>query len=117
MMNLTFCLESPTISPVLVTSKGKILSAVDSENLKKNSENDANTRRKESVVDSSQLSTDSNLSEIHFIIRISTNCRIQQGELAFCGLTNNATIVLETAKVGQVFSAYSSVSEAINHFN
>jgi anti-sigma B factor antagonist len=115
-MNLTFCVESPTTSLALVTLKGKILSVVDTEDLKESIKNATNLGVKEYVFDCSQL-TDINSSGINFIIRTLTNCRIQQGELALCGLTGNVKKVLETAKIDQLFSVYSSVSEAINHFN
>lgn len=99
----------------IISFDGKIITEADLEKL--NSEigknnTDLNTNL---VFDFANLSH-INSSGINFIIRSLTRSRINNGDLVLCSILGNVKTLFEMAKINEIFSIYSDVSEAINHF-
>lgn len=99
----------------IISFDGKIITEADLEKLNaeigKNN-TDLNTNL---VFDFAKLSH-INSSGINFIIRSLTRSRINNGDLVLCSILGNVKTLFEMAKINEIFSIYSDVSEAINHF-
>ena len=99
----------------VVSFKGKILT--DSHLDKLNTEIGTQTLEKTTnwIFDFDEL-THINSSGINFIIRSLTRSRINCGDLVLCSINGNVKTLFEIGKINEIFSIYSSTSDAINHF-
>lgn len=99
----------------VVSFKGKILTDSHLELL--NTEIGTKTLEKTTnwIFDFDQL-THINSSGINFIIRSLTRSRINCGDLVLCSVKGNVKTLFEIGKINEIFSIYSSTSDAINHF-
>ena len=54
---------------------------------------------------------------IGFLVRTLTRSRVNNGELVLCGVKGNVEKLFEIAKINEIFTIYTNVSEAKQHFN
>ena len=99
----------------IVSFKGKIVSDEQLVLLQKeiNGLNEVNAMNL--IFDFGQL-THINSSGLNFIIRSLTRSRIINRDLVLTSITGNVKKIFEIAKLTEIFSIYTTVSEAINHF-
>lgn len=114
---MSFDFNMSTISGISIVSfKGKIISDGNIEKL--NQEIGVKTIESSTnwIFDFSELSH-INSSGINFIIRSLTRSRINNGDLVLCSITGNVKTIFEIAKINEIFSIYSNVSDAVDNFN
>jgi anti-anti-sigma factor len=113
-MSLTFNITS--IDGISIVSfEGKIITELDIEQLNTTISGSSRNIEVNLVFDFGKL-THINSSGINFIIRSLTRSRINNGDLVLCSILGNVKTLFEMAKVNEIFSIYTDVSEAINHF-
>ena len=113
-MSLTFNITS--IDGISIVSfEGKIITELDIEQLNTTISGSSPNIEVNLVFDFGKL-THINSSGINFIIRSLTRSRINNGDLVLCSILGNVKTLFEMAKVNEIFSIYTDVSEAINHF-
>lgn len=99
----------------IVSFEGRIITETDIEQLNAKIGATASDLHTNLVFDFSKL-THINSTGINFIIRSLTRSRVNNGDLVLCSIIGNVKTLFEIAKVNEIFSIYSDVSEAINHF-
>lgn len=99
----------------IVSFKGKILSDSDIERLYKEIHTDSSPEKMNLIFDFTEL-THINSTGINFIIRSLTRSRVNNRDLVLTSITGNVKTLFEIAKINGIFSIYSTVSDAINHF-
>lgn len=99
----------------VVTFKGRIISDSDLEGLHSKFSNIDAENATNLIFDFDEL-THINSSGINFIIRSLTRSRINNRDLVLSSINGNVKTLFEMAKINEIFSIYSNISDAINHF-
>ena len=99
----------------IVSFKGKIVSDEQLVLLQKEITDLNEVNAMNLIFDFGQL-THINSSGLNFIIRSLTRSRIINRDLVLTSITGNVKKIFEIAKLTEIFSIYTTVSEAINHF-
>lgn len=99
----------------IVSFKGKIISDGDLEMLNQEIGIKTSDEAMNLIFDFAEL-THINSSGINFIIRSLTRSRINNRDLVLTSITGNVKTLFEIAKINEIFSIYTTVSDAINHF-
>lgn len=100
----------------VVSFSGRIISETDLEALGRDLFSDDKGNNVNWVYDLTDL-THINSTGINFIIRSLTRSRVNNGDLVIAAVTGNVKTLFEIAKVHEIITIYSEISDAINHFN
>jgi anti-anti-sigma factor len=100
----------------VVSFKGRIISEMDLDSLGKELFSEERSGNMNWVYNLEGL-THINSTGINFIIRSLTRSRVNNGDLVLAAVAGNVKTLFEIAKVNEIISIYSDISDAINHFN